>query len=494
MIIYETQVINLRVTNLRFVSVEQGEFVMIGRQNELQRLEDMYNSSKFEFLVMYGRRRVGKTTILQEFSRSHKAVFFSAQEKNDTLNLNDFSKIIQFHFDKHYIAAFPGWEEAFKYITVRSALQPESKEKTVIIIDEFPFIAKQNASVKSTLQHIIDHEWKDTNLMLVLCGSSVSFMLNEVMGYESPLYGRATSTMEVLPFDYRESADFFRKYTNVEKAIAYGILGGIPRYLMEFSDDLCIRENIRDHVLMPGSFLSDEPSAMLRMELREPGVYASILEAIANGHNKIREIANKIHEDSAKVSKYIAILTSLRLAEKQSPCGEPENSKKVIYSLTDNYLRFWYRYVFSNKSYYEMLGPEEAAAEIEENLNDFMGPAFENICVQYLKRMARLRKLPFVPYHIGKWWGNNPYLRAQDDVDILAINKKGDEALFCECKFTNKPMPMEEYDDLIEAAKAFPGITKKHFMFISKNGFSASVSERAKTEDVKLLSIDDLYE
>lgn len=466
---------------------------MIGRQIELQRLEDMYNSSQFEFLVMYGRRRVGKTTILQEFAHKHNVVFFSAQEKNDALNLSDFSKIVQIHFDQHFIAAFPGWEDAFNYVSVRSDVSGQSSEKTVVIIDEFPFIAKQNPTVKSILQHSVDHDWKNKNLMLILCGSSVSFMLNDVMGYESPLYGRATSTMEVLPFDYLESADFFPGYSEIQKAIAYGILGGIPRYLSEFSDQRDIQKNIQERVLMLGAFLYDEPSAMLRMELREPGVYASILEAIANGHNKICEIADAIHEDSAKVSKYLTTLITLRIVQKQWPCGEVEGGKKVLYHLTDQYFRFWYRYVFTNKSYYELLGPEDASMEIEENLNDFMGPVFETICIQYLKRQAKMRKLPFVPYQIGKWWGNNPSLRAQDDVDVLAINKKGDEAIFCECKFTNKPMPMEEYDDLLAAAMAFPHIHNKHFMFISKNGFTEPVVERARREGVTLLTIKDIY-
>lgn len=466
---------------------------MLGRQNELQRLEDLYNSSRFEFLVMYGRRRVGKTTILQEFAKRHEAVFLSAQEKNDTLNLLDFSKMIQLRFDKHFIASFAGWEDAFDYITTKSVQREQSSGKTIIMIDEFPFIARQNPSVKSILQHTIDRSWKTRNILLILCGSSVSFMLNEVMGYKSPLYGRATSSMEVLPFDYLESAAFFPGYSNVQKAVAYGILGGIPQYLSEFSDQSGIRENIRDHILMPGSFLYDEPSALLRMELREPGVYASILEAIASGHNRIIEISDAIHEERAKVSKYITTLTTLRLIQKQSPCGEPKNSKKSIYTLTDSYFRFWFRYISANKSYYELLGTEEASIEIEKNLNDFMGPSFELICMQYLRRQAKLRRLPFIPYHLGKWWGNNPAIHAQDDIDILAINKKEDEALFCECKFTNRPMPMEEYDDLIHATMAFPNIQKKHLMFISKSGFTKPVIKRAADEACTLLCIDDLY-
>lgn len=461
---------------------------MVGREKELEQIEKLYNSDYFEFLVMYGRRRVGKTTILQEFSGKHDVIFYSAQEKNDSLNLLDFSKTVQQYFEGQFIAAFPSWEDAFSYVTKKA-----SNKKTILIIDEFPFMAGPNPSIKSMLQHEIDHHWKNQNILLILCGSSVSFMINDIMGYESPLYGRTTSTMEVLPFDYLESAKFFSGYSMEDKLIAYGVLGGIPRYLNAFSEKRSIQENIETEILKNGAFLNDEPMMLLKMELREPNVYNSILEAIAGGHNKVTEIADCIHEDKSKCSKYITTLLSLRLVEKRVPCGEPDGSKKTIYALTDNFCRFWYHYIFSNKSYYELLGASDAAKEIMDDISDFMGLAFEDICRQYLMRQAKLRKLPFVPSDIGKWWGNNPAIKAQDDVDILALNKKKTEGIFCECKFTNRPMPMEEYDDLVIATKAFPDTMKKHLMFISKSGYTAPVQRRAEEEGAVLLTVEDLF-
>lgn len=206
-------------------------------------------------------------------------------------------------------------------------------QKTVLIIDEFPFMAGPNPSIKSILQHEIDHHWKNQNIFLILCGSSVSFMINDIMGYESPLYGRATFSMEVLPFDYLDSAKFFPDYSLEDKLIAYGILGGIPCYLSAFSGERSLQENIEREILRNGALLNDEPMMLLKMELREPNVYNSILD----------------------------------------------------------------------------------------DISDFMGLAFEDICRQYLIRKAKLKKLPFVPFHIGKWWGNNPAIRAQDDVDLLAL-------------------------------------------------------------------------
>lgn len=461
---------------------------MIGRQQEMEQLEKLYQRKQFEFLIMYGRRRIGKTTILQEFSKKHNTLFFSAQEKNDALNLQDFSKLVQQYFDGAFIASFANWEDAFDYVGRKAGVQ-----RTVLIIDEFPFLASPNPTIKSILQHKIDHEWKEKNIFLILCGSSVNFMVTEVMGYQSPLYGRITASMEVKAFDYFESAEFFPNYDNTDKILAYGILGGVPRYLCAFDAEKSLKENIMKSIISPGAFLNDEPLALLRMELREPIVYNSILEAVANGCNRVVEISDRIHEEKSKCSKYILTLQSIRLLEKHVPCGEAESSKKGIYEITDNFYKFWYRFIFSNQSYHAMLGEEKACDEIMEEINDFMGIVFENICGQYLVRLAKAGKLPFVPYTIGKWWGNNPIIKAQDDIDILAVDKKKEKAIFCECKFRNKPMQMEEYDDLVVATELFSHFKEKQLMFISKSGFTESVKQRAEEEGAILFTLDNLF-
>ena len=464
--------------------------MMIGRKKELGVLNRMAASSDFQFLVMYGRRRVGKTTILQEFAQNHPAIFFPAQEKNDALNLQDFSQTLQEYFGGEYIAPFPDWEKALDYFGKHAA---EQEGKTILIIDEFPFLASQNASIKSILQHKIDHAWQHQNLMLVLCGSSVSFMVNEVMGYKSPLYGRVTGKMEVKPFDYLDSAAFFPDYTMDDQLLAYGILGGIPRYLNAFCNQESIEQNLAHQILPESTFLNDEPQMLLRMELREPVVYNSILEAIANGANKVHMIADRIHEPAGKCSKYLSVLQNIRLVQKIVPCGEPRTSKKGIYVLSDSYYRFWYRYVFTKRNFYALLGEEEAAKRIMAGITDYMGPVFEQVCQEYLIRMARKGALPFIPAQIGKWWGTNPVLRQQDDVDVLAFDESGKKAIFCECKYWNRPMPMEEYDDLLTASMAFPNIREKYYVFFSKGGYTQPVQERAKREKAVLLRIQDLY-
>ena len=461
---------------------------MLGRLEELSYLNELYESHKFEFLVMYGRRRVGKTTLLQEFSKQTNTIFFPAREKNDALNLEDFSKTIQLHFDQQFISSFKSWEDAFSYIGNKT------NKRTALVIDEFPYIIEENPSVKSLLQHAIDHSWKNKNIFLILCGSSVSVMENEIMGRKSPLHDRQTATLEITPFDYLESSNFFPKYSNEDKLIAYGILGGIPRYLEAFDTNKSIQENITSKIIRNGAYLYEEPDNLLKAELRETNTYNSILSAIANGRNRIIDIANYIHEDRTKVSKYLSILQTLRLIEKRVPCGENEKSKKSIYVIKDNFLKFWFRYEFTNNAYYAMLGPKDAASEIMRDISNLMGEVFEGICKEYLIHQAKRRQLPFIPFAIGKWWGNNPVIKAQDDVDVLAIDRSGKKAIFMECKFTSSPMPYEEYVDLINATKSFPNIEESYLYFVSKSGYTESVKRQAKIDGAILLTIDDLFE
>lgn len=232
---------------------------------------------------------------------------------------------------------------------------------------------------------------------------------------------------------------------------------------------------------------------MSKAELRETKIYNSILSAIANGRNRIVEIANFIHEDQTKVSKYLTVLQTLRLIEKSVPCGENDKSKKSIYVIKDNFLKFWFRYQFTNNAYYAMLEPDDAANEIMSDISNLMGDAFKVICKEYLIHLAKHRKLPFIPFSIGKWWGNNLAIKAQDDVDVLAIDRSGKKAIFMECKFTSSPMPYEEYTNLINATKAFPNIEERYLYFVSKSGYTEPVKRQAEIDNAVLLSIDDLF-
>lgn len=465
--------------------------MFLGRKEELSIMEDLYKSARFEFLVLYGRRRIGKTSLLQEFSRSHKTLMYSAQEKNDALNLLDFSKSVQNYFDGSFFGEFPDWEVAFDYITKKTS----ETEKLVLIVDEFPFIAQENPSIKSILQHTIDRNWKNKNIFLILCGSSVSFMEDEVLAHKSPLFGRSTAHIELNAFDYLESAEFFPKYSDADKLISYGILGGIPCYLEAFDPEKSVKENVATRILKEGSFLKDEPSFLLRQELRETAVYNSILEAIAGGATRINDIASKIHEESQKCSKYLKTLQTIRLVKKSVPCGDDENSRKTIYRISDNYFLFWYHFLFERKSYYEILGAKNAAEEIfmPENLNQHLGRIFEGICLEYMLRLAKKMRLPFIPENYGKWWGNNPERKMQDDIDVLMMDRRREQIIIGECKFKNEEFDKADFETMLSRKSIFPHAAKTFFYAFSKSGFTKWVQENADANNVKLVTIGDMF-
>lgn len=466
---------------------------MIGREYELECLNELYNSNKFEFLVLYGRRRIGKTTLLTEFAKKHDCLYFLSQEKNTTLNLSEFAKLTKDYFDMDYIPQAEDWNQMINILTERIEfkLDKNPNEKVCIIIDEFPFIAKEYPTIKSILQHTIDHKWQHKNVMLVLCGSSVSFMVNEVLGYSSPLYGRRTANIELKPLNYLEASKFFPNFSNIDKITAYTILGGIPYYLQIFDDKLSLKENISKYIFDSSSVLREEPMLLLKQEFREPTIYNSIIEAIATGSSKFNEISQKINEETSKCASYMKNLQEVRIVDKIIPYGENANSKKSIYTLSDPFFRFWYKYVFSNSSTLSVLGPKSYTDTIFNSISSVLGSAFEDVCTQYLVLQARSGKLPFIPNGMGKWWGNNPKKKSQDDVDIMGI--KDNQGLFCECKFRNEKFDLSEFNDLICASEIFQNITDKYYYIFVKSGYTQAVIDESKKYNVKLLTIDDLF-
>jgi len=462
--------------------------MLLCREKELSLLENLYMEDGFQFLILYGRRRVGKTKLLQEFARNHSVIFFSAQEKNEALNLKDFSVAVRNTLGYQAELNFQDWETAFTFLD-----DLHTDEKMVLIIDEFPYIAEDNPSVKSILQHAIDHRLKHRNFLLILCGSSVSFMEKEVLSAHSPLYGRSTAQLELKPFDYLDSARFFPDWSPENKLLIYGILGGVPAYLESFSPSKPLEENVARNILRESSFLRNETQNLLKMELREPAVYNSIFEAVASGASRLNDIALKIQEEQSKCGRYISTLQKMRLMEKNNPCGEKESSRKTIYQITDPFFCFWYHFLFRNQSYYELLGEEDAAKEIINSLSEYMGSLFEKICTEFIIRKAKSRSLPFVPAHVGRWWGNNPVKKKQDDIDILALDRTGTKAVFCECKYRNQLFDEKDLLDLLDASNILTQIEEKHYYLFSKSGFTATVESEASRRGIELITPEKMF-
>ena len=458
-----------------------------GRERELKKLNEMYNSGKFECVIIYGRRRIGKTTLIKEFIKNKKAIYFVAREASSQINLHRFSDDVYSVTSKELVgnAYFSDWEKVFDYIGELS-----KKEKIILAIDEYPYLAQNYRPISSIIQAHIDEKLQSSNLFLILCGSSMSFMENQVLGYQSPLYGRRTAQFKIVQFDFFESLPFFDGFTLYEKAILYGVTGGIPEYLNKINKAKSLKENIIDLFLTASGHLYEEPSNLIKQELREPSTYNGIIEAIAHGASRLNEIATKCGIENNKCAKYLSSLQSLGIVKKEIPITEI-SSKKSIYVLDDYMFRFWYSFVFRNMSaIMSDMGENIYDYEIEPQLNTYIGKIFEEICKQYMLIQMKNNKLPIQIGRIGRWWGNNPILKRQEEIDILIFNN--DIVLFCECKWTNALVDIDVLKDLKEQSNLF-NYGNKYFYIFAKTGFTENLIKEAEAADnIKLISFKDM--
>ena len=462
--------------------------MFIGRDKELNALDKLYKSEKFEFVVIYGRRRVGKTALINQFIGDRKAIYFMGVESNEKQNLENFSKsIIEFSSGIQAETSFVSFQAALEYV-----FQLSDNKRIILAMDEYPYVARSSKSLASTLQLLID-KYKDTSkLMLILCSSSMSYMEDHVLAYKAPLYGRRTAQMKIQPFDFEESCRYFYNLPDEDKALIYGIVGGTPQYFLQMSDTLSIEDNIKNTYLNPMSFLYEEPMNLLKQEVREPAIYNAIITAIATGYSHMSEISTKVGENTNVCSNYIRNLINLGIIRKETPYGEKE-SKKSIYSIEDNMFYFWYRFVLDNSSVIARGAAELVYKRIEPQFSDYMGRVFEEICKQYLWKQLLMGKAPIEFISLGRWWGNDPRQKKQTEIDIMGEQDK-QSALFAECKWRNEKVDLEILETLIGRSQLFP-YKNVHYYLFSKSGFTKSCIDKAKEmRNVSLVSFGDIIE
>lgn len=322
--------------------------MFIGRKKELAIMERLYNSDRFEFLVLYGQRRIGKTTLINEFAKNKKVIFFITKETNDSMNLQAFSQLITAHFDSSLPDSFifDSWQEAFVWIA-----QASEKQKTILIIDEYPYAATANKALNSTLQIAIDHHFLQSQVKLILSGSHVSFMEKEVLGYKSPLYGRKTSQIQLKPFDYLEASLMLSEYSNEDKIRFYSVLGGVPYYLSFVDQGQSFEENVKALFFASDGRLYQEPDFLMREEFDQPAKYSAVIQAVGQGANRSARIAELTKIETTALPYYLTTLVEIGFLKKVIPFGEdPLRSRKGIYEIADNTFRFYYEFVYPNET------------------------------------------------------------------------------------------------------------------------------------------------
>ena len=462
--------------------------MFIGRERELELLNGLYNSDDFEFVVLYGRRRVGKTALINRFIEQKQAVYFTGVESNERQNLENFSKsIIEYASGIEAETSFASFQAALEYLFKLS-----EKERFVLAIDEYPYVARTSAGFASTLQMLIDKYKATSRMMLLLCGSSMSYMEDNVLSYKAPLYGRKTAQIRLYPFDFEETCRYLEKFSAEDKAVAYGIVGGTPQYLLQMNDKLSIEENVKNIYFAPFSPLYEEPLNLLKQEVREPAVYIAIITAIASGASRMSEISGKVGENTNVCATYLKNLISLDIVKKETPYGE-DNPKKSIYLIDDNMFRFWTRFVPGNISMIARGASDLVYKRIEPFIPDYMGKVFEEICRQYLWKLLLSGKSPVEFTSLGRWWGNDPVHKSQTEIDIMGEQDK-ETALFAECKWRNEKVDTAVLDTLIERSKLFRYRKNCYFIF-SKSGFTQGcISKAAEIGNVFLVPYSDMVD
>ena len=460
--------------------------MFIGREKELKNLNNLYDTDKFQFPVIYGRRRVGKTALINEFVKDKDTIYFTGIETNAKQNLENFSRsIFNYTTGSSVAPVFSSFQEALEYV-----FDLAEKKKIVLVIDEYPYVAKSYKAIASMLQVLIDKQKDTSKLFLILCGSSMSFMEEQVLGYKSPLYGRRTSQFKILPFEFFESRKYFKKFSYLDMATVYGMVGGTPQYLLQMDDNISLEDNIKNKLLNSTSYLFEEPNNLLQQEVREPAIYNAIISAVATGSTKLSEISSKVGEETSACSAYLKNLISLGIIKKETPFAE-KTSKKTIYVIADNLFRFWYRFVPSNFSIIQKDMTDLAYKNINEQLSSYMGAVFEEICKQYLWELNKQGNASITFTDLGRWWGNDPKNKCETEIDIMGTDGEN-SALFCECKWTNEKTDTGVLETLIERSRLFHYI-KVHLYLFSKTGFTKGCVDKAiELGNVKLVTFDEM--
>lgn len=444
-----------------------------GRKQELKYLNSEYRKKGNKLVVLYGRRRIGKSELMKEFAVNKKHIFFSSDLSIEHEQLRQFSrKVYEFTGEKFLEnQQFDNWDNLFSYIF-------EKLKNVLIIIDEFPYLCYSNTALPSVLQRHWDGLSQSKNIFLIICGSYMSFMEKEVLSSKSPLFGRRTGQILLQPFSFNEAEQFFPGYSKENKIYSYAILGGTPAYLAKFNPKHSLWKNLELNVLNKNSYLYGEPHFLLREELNEPALYFAILKAISYGKTKLNEISQDTGiNDVNKINKYITVLRELKIIKREVPVTEKiqDKSKRGIYSLEDPFFRFWFRFVYSNKSYLEEGDLRYTLDFIRKSLDTFTGYIFEQICIEKFKNMNSENKLPFKADKIGRWWNKN------SEIDIFAFNSSG-QYIFAECKWTDRKTGLNLLEQLKIKSECFPDAKEKYFAFFSKSGFTVELIEISREE------------
>ncbi|MFM8321647.1 MAG: ATP-binding protein [Chloroflexota bacterium] len=451
----------------------------VGRSTELGEFSRLYHSQRAEFLILYGRRRIGKTRLITRWleTKQPRALFFLAEPTSSVDQLRSFSQAI-FRFESQSQPpadmTYGNWRTAFEALA-RLAEQ----QRLVVIIDEFTYLLEAEPAVSAYLQHAWDHTLSSANLFLIISGSHLGMMQRQVLAYQAPLYGRSTANLLLQPLPFGVTHSFYPNYAADERVAVYAMLGGVPAYWQRFDPNKSVTENIRSEFLNYSASLHDEPRLLLSDFLRDQHNYVSILRAIANGAATPKEIAGFSGLDEKHVPQYINMLADTGFVARRTPVTQPAASRQGRHFITDPFLRFYYRFLARRQSQLALGIEEQALEEIKRHLLDFIGTyTWEELCQEWLLRATGQARLPFLPDQVGGAWTR----KAQ--VDVVGINSMEKTLFLGECKWSPKPMEREVLETLMQKTAEFvpsEGHWRVYYLGFARGGWSREAQAFAKT-------------
>lgn len=454
----------------------------IDRKNEMEFLESEYTKKESSFVVIYGRRRVGKTSLISEFGKNKNMLYFLATEENEMQNVENFKEKVAIFCKNKLLqnSNIRNWNEIFEIL-----VDYNSSCKKLLVIDEFQYLCKSNPAFPSIFQKIWDTLLKDKNIMVILCGSLINMMESQVLNYNSPLYGRRTGQIRLtqIPFSYYNQ--FFNSLSEKQLIELYSVTGGVPKYIEMFNENENIFNLIAKNVLNKQSFLYEEPNFLLKNEVSEVGSYFSIIKTIAGGNHKLSKISTVLEVPQTGLSKYLQTLINLDILEREVPITEfnPEKSKKGLYKIKDNFILFWFNFVYPNLSYLETNNQEIVLDKIKNNfIDNHVSYVYEQICKEKAWEINVSKDLGY--NKIGRWWNNN------EEIDIVALNEETKDIMFGECKYTNKLMDIDILNKLEAKSKLVNWNNddrNERYILFSISGYTDRLKEVCSNRDDVIL-------
>ncbi len=464
--------------------------MFVDRETELAWLDQRWKAAAAQFLIIYGKRRVGKTALLKQFIRGKPAVYVLADRRPERDQLKEVAVRLGVHMGDPFIGrkGFASWLEAFEYLQVRLQGRAGTRpHRMALVLDEYPYLVENNPATSSLFQKGWDETLSRLPVLLVLCGSSIAMMESETLGQRGPLYGRRTGDLLVRPLDFAGVRKFLPRRWSFERCVEiYAVLGGMPGYLQQFDLEADLWENIRGMILTPGAFLFREVDFLLKEELREPRNYLAILRAISQGKRKFGEVTNDTGLAKNILHKYLHVLEDLQLIRRDVPVTEraPQQSKRSRYSLQDPFVAFWFECVYPHTSDLELGETRPAHQHVQRMLPHFLGRAYERIAREVVRR-GRGLSLPL--HRVGRWWDD------QTEIDVVGLNEERNAILFGEVKWSAKPIGTDIFRRLKEkASRVIWGKTQRRELFalFSRKGFTPEMHRVARQESVLLFEQD----